>query len=196
MLPLLLPIIGQLVPALVGHLFGSNAENVAQQVTTVTQAVFGSTDPAAIQQQMAADAQKALDYKMKLLDVQSAENQRQHEERMAEFTDTESARTTFATNPKVFWLGFAILSIAGMMMASVCIGSYLILTHGIDIKDAGTIAAVFTLIGAIIRDVVSSAQQVVTCFFGRSAQAESDSAALNTTIGKTAQALAKGLGHK
>lgn len=82
--------------------------------------------------------------------------------------DTQDARAKHAQNKSVFWMGVAILlsfvSIAGLSM----LGSYLILSGGIIIKDVGIVAAVFGFLGTVVGYMAANAQQVVGYFYGSS----------------------------
>jgi hypothetical protein len=82
--------------------------------------------------------------------------------------DTSDARHVNGQDRGVFWLAIAIIVLSALMMCAVLYGCYQLITGGLTLSDAGTVAAIFTLIGAVIRDIDSRAQQVVSYFFGSS----------------------------
>jgi hypothetical protein len=51
-------------------------------------------------------------------------------------------------------------------------GLYCLLTKGIDVKDVGTVATAFTILGSIMGYVSNSAQQVLGYYFGTSRGSE------------------------
>ncbi len=191
----LIPLIGQLLPDLIGHLFGPNKEAVAQKVVDVTSAVFGTTDPMAIKAAM-ADPNKALDYKMKLADIQNAENQRLHDERMAELQDVANARTSFSANASVFWLGIVVLVLSYAIVAAVGYGMYVLLTEGLKIQNVNTVALVFGVIGSLAQFALSEAGQVTRFFFGSSAGSAAKTDQFGAALSKLATGLVSAPGKK
>jgi len=178
----LLPLIAQFVPGIVGSIFGSNAGEVTKAVTNAAVEVFGTDDKNEIERAIAADPAKALEFKSKLLDIQDREAQRQHAERMAEIGDTANARATFGGDNKVFWLGVIILGIFGAVTGGSLWGAFLILTDGLKIKDPGTVAAVFTMIGSTVSGVGALAGMVVGYFYGSSRSSQQKTAQMGDAL--------------
>lgn len=98
--------------------------------------------------------------------------------------DTSDARHSFAQAQGVFWLGIAILLTFAVLMGAVLWGCYAMITGGLHIQDAGTVAVIFTLIGTVVGYLASNAQQVVGFFFGSSHGSQAKSDAISNAIGK------------
>lgn len=94
----------------------------------------------------------------------------------AYLSDTQDARKAHAGEIGVFRLGLAVLAIFGVVLISVLIGSFQIVTGGITVKDAATVGLVSGLVGTVVGYAAANAQQVVAYFFGssRGSQAKSD----------------------
>lgn len=88
----MLPIVAALVPSLVKWIAGDSAGDVAAKVANAAVDVFGSDKQEDVEAAIARDPQAALTFKAKLLDIQDAEAQRQHAERMKEIEDVSNAR--------------------------------------------------------------------------------------------------------
>jgi hypothetical protein len=82
--------------------------------------------------------------------------------------DTADARSKYAGDKAVFWLGIAVLIIFAVTMGASLYGSYQILTGGITIKDVAVVAAISGFVGTIVGYVAANAQQVIAYFFGSS----------------------------
>ncbi|HXF44866.1 MAG TPA: hypothetical protein VNK91_01990 [Burkholderiaceae bacterium] len=82
--------------------------------------------------------------------------------------DTAHARDAHKGDRGVYWLGIAVLVTFAAVMTAAMYGSYQILVGGLQIKDAGVIAAVFGFLGTVVGYVAANAQQVVAYFFGSS----------------------------
>lgn len=83
--------------------------------------------------------------------------------------DTNDARVAFSHDTNVFRLGVVVLIAFSLGMIASMWGAYELLTGGINIKDMGTVAAVFGFLGTVVGYLSANAQQVVSYFFGSSA---------------------------
>lgn len=81
--------------------------------------------------------------------------------------DTSDARHVFSGDNKVFWMGIGVLGIFGVLMFSVILGCFLLMT-GYFRVDPNVAAITAGLIGTVVGYVASNAQQVVSYFFGSS----------------------------
>ena len=91
MLPLI-PIVASLLPSAVKWLAGDDAGQMTEKVINAAQDLFGTDDPEKIEAAIARDPSLALQFKSKLLDIQDAESQRRHIERVKELDDLANAR--------------------------------------------------------------------------------------------------------
>lgn len=82
--------------------------------------------------------------------------------------DVQSARAAHANEVHLVRLASAVLITWAMVTAVTLIGLYLLLTKGIEVKDAGIVATVFTVMGTLTGYVSNSAQQVLGYYFGSS----------------------------
>lgn len=176
----LLPLVGSLLPSLVGSIFGDNAEGVTKTVTDAAISIFGSGEPNDIEAAIAKDPSKALEFKAKLLDIQDREAQRRHDQRIKEIEDTSSARTAHAGNKGVFWLGLAIIMGFSLVSGMAVYFAFNLLFGGASLagKDPGLVAAVFTFIGTVIGGLSAMAMQATGFFFGSSSGQETNAKAM------------------
>jgi len=159
------------VPALVA--LGADAVSKAMgkpidaSPDAIAAAVAGAT-PAELQQLKLADDEVRL--KAQALGFEHAEDMRKLdiEETKIAAEDTQNARSNFSKDKGVFWIGVVILATFALVIVAVLAGAYRLITGGMQIQDAGVIAAVFGFIGTVVGYVAANAQQVVSYFFGSS----------------------------
>lgn len=102
-----------------------------------------------------------------------------------ETADVASAREAHKNDPGVFYMGVSILIAYATVLTLTLIGAYWLLVKGsIKDMDAGLVAAVFSLIGAIIGYIASDAKQVVSYYFGSSAGSDKKTAAMAAAVTK------------
>lgn len=158
-----------LIPEAVRALGGDKAAETAEKVIGIAKKVTGEDSPESAVEAILASPEQALEFQK----VQSQERlefaRLALEERKLYIQDTQDARKSFGADRAVFWLGMAILSVYGMILAGALYGAYWLLVEGgLAGMDAGTVAAVFGLIGAIVGYIASDAKQVVSYYFGSS----------------------------
>jgi hypothetical protein len=159
----------------VGDILGAEIPQTAKDIAA---AVAGAT-PEQLLQLKQADQQFEL--QMRQLGIT---------ERELYLKDTQSARASFSGSRPVFLLGIAILLIFAIALTVSTVGSYYILTAGIQIQDPGVVAAVFGFLGTTIGYIAAQAQQVVGFFFGSS----SGSAQKTDQLAQAIQAIGKSKG--
>lgn len=86
----------------------------------------------------------------------------------AYLADVADARKTAGMDKDVLGLGIAVLVIWAILTAGTLWGLYSVLLGGIEIKDVGIVATVFTVLGSTVGYVSNSAQQVLSYYFGSS----------------------------
>ena len=86
----------------------------------------------------------------------------------ATLADVADARKTHGDNSDVLIMGCIILIAWALLMGGTMYALHEMLVGGIQIKDVGVVATVFTLLGAIVGYVSNAGQQVVGFFFGSS----------------------------
>jgi hypothetical protein len=173
------------VPALIGlaanAVSGATGKPVDPTASAVQQAI-ATASPEALLRLKAADDE----LKLKAQAMGFA-----HEEEMAKLGieeetlfvgDTNNARIAFKGDPGVFWLGIATILAFAVLMSFLLWGCYAILTKGIDIKDQGTVAVVFSLIGTVVGYLASNAQQVYGYFYGSSKGSQEKTQAMGDAI--------------
>lgn len=93
-----LPIVGllglalNLAPTLAQWIGGDKAAGVTSQIADAAKGLIGTDDPDALAKAIAADPNLALQFKLRLADIEDAERQRSHAELIARMADTQSAR--------------------------------------------------------------------------------------------------------
>lgn len=115
--------------------------------------------------------------------------------------DTASARETFGGNENVFVLGVWILGTFALLMATVLVGLFFLMTGRVNV-DPGVLTACGTLIGTIVGYVAANAQQVVSFFYGSSKGSKDSGAAIGQALtesikqqGATTESLAAKTGN-
>jgi hypothetical protein len=90
----------------------------------------------------------------------------------AHLLDRQNARGTHGGDRSVMVLGTVVLLGWVALTGVTLFGLYCLLTKGIDVKDVGTVATAFTILGSIMGYVSNSAQQVLGYYFGTSRGSE------------------------
>src|SRR6185503_6434941 len=168
------------VPALVGLAANAVSNALGRPVdadsSSITEAVANASPEEIFKLKIAEDELKA---KMQALGFA-------HEEEMTKLgiseqqlyvADTADARHAYADSAGVYRLGVVILLTFAALMSAVLYQCYEMIVGGMQIKEPGTVAVIFTLIGTIVGYLASNAQQVVNFFFGSShgSQTKTDS---------------------
>jgi len=91
-IPALLGIALQFAPTLAQWIGGDKAGRVAGQVADVAKNLIGTDDPDTLSKAIAADPNLALQFKLRLADIEDAERQRDHQAFIAGLQDTQNAR--------------------------------------------------------------------------------------------------------
>lgn len=155
------PVAGMAIAA-IGEAIGM-ASPTAERVAAAIQS--GSLTPEQLSAVRVAD--DAL--KVRMAEIGLDYRKIEAETERAYLADRQDARHTHAGDRGVFWLGMTILGVYATVLASALAGAYWLLVLG-DLKnmDAGTVAAVFAMIGTIVGYIASDAKQVVSYYFGSS----------------------------
>jgi hypothetical protein len=189
MLQALIPLALQFVPGLVGAAFGKNAEAVAASVGEAAQAVFGTDDKDKIEKAIAADPKLAWAFKDKLLDLRDRENQRAHDERMAELGDVSNARELFKSGGQSVSSNLAYVTVGAFFVINGAMlwGYYALLTQGVAIKNPELTIAIANAVGLLAGFINSKAEQVYGFFFGSSVSARANAQATSAALGDIAK---------
>lgn len=154
--------VGGMAIAMIGEAIGikvPTAERVAEAIKS------GSLSPEQVAAVRAADA--ALKVRLRELDLD--EKRIEADTEKAYLADAQNARQANSGDRGVFWLGIVILASYALVILLTLFGAYLLLVKGgIKDMDAGLVAAVFSLVGAIIGYIASDAKQVVGYYYGSS----------------------------
>jgi hypothetical protein len=100
---------------------------------------------------------------------------------------TIEARDRHSNDKRVFWLGAAVLlTFLFVVMGAFGFCLYLIDSGKLTNADAGTVAAIFSLLGTLIGYAAANAQQVVGFNFGSSRGSQDKTAAMSKMINQLA----------
>lgn len=194
---------GKLVPGIAGLLFGPVGAGVAGGVVAAAKAVFGddaAADPDALEAAIAADPSAALAFKSKLLDVQAAELERQHQERMAELRDKEGARGMYVATRSPIVSVMAVLTVLLFFVTNglALYGVFYLLTEPINIDESDMPFALVaaSTAGTILGWVNSKADLVWAFFFGASRGSDAKTDAMSGALADALKAAAGGRGGK
>lgn len=173
------------VPALIG-LAANAVSNATGKTIDPTQAAIttavANASPEEILKLKAADDE--LKVKMQALGFSHEEEMLRLgiQEQKVYVDDTADARHNFSQARGVYWLGICVLVTFAGLMGAVLWGCYNLITGGLQIKDPGTVAVIFTLIGTVVGYLASNAQQVVGFFFGSSHGSQQKTDALSDAV--------------
>lgn len=192
----MIPLIGlalQAAPYIAQWLGGTAAAEVTKQVTDTATQVFGTSDPAAIEKKIAEDKALYVQWQVKLGELHSAQDQRVHDERMAEFQDTINARLNYKDSKsitdslaKVTVLAFFFLN------AVAAYGMFLLLTTGVKISGNVEIwLTVAGMFGTLLGFVNSKTELVYSFFFGSSRGSDNKSADIGNALNKLVKGATK-----
>lgn len=181
MLPLLLPLIANLVPELIAHFGGPGASKAAAIAADVACAVAGKAAPGDAVAAIAADPALSLQFRTRMMENQERLAAIALEEKRAFLADVQDARKAFANDPAVVRLGGLILAFFGIAEVAALWGAYAVMQNGIDL-DPGVVGAVMGIIGTTIGYLAAAAQQVIGYFYGSSSGAAATREALAAAL--------------
>lgn len=161
--------LANLAPMLFQYLGKGDAAKVAEKAVEVAKVVTGKSSELEAIDVLKSNPETLIKYQEALLQQQvELAKLAQNEQRMY-IEDTADARSSFGADTAVFRLGMAVLAAYALVLSGSLYGAYwLLIEGGVAGLDAGTAAAVFGLIGAIIGYIASDAKQVVSYYFGSS----------------------------
>lgn len=96
--------------------------------------------------------------------------------------DVADARKAHAGNADILTLGIIILVVWALLTGATLYGLFLMLSGGVEIKDVGIVATVFTVLGSTVGYVSNIAQQVVGFYFGSSRGSTQKTVAMTDAI--------------
>lgn len=182
----LIPLIGAFAPSLVKMLLGDTAGELTKKVVDTAQDIFGSDDPNVIEKAIAKDPNLALTFRMKLLDIQDAESQRQHQLRIEEIKDIQNARGLYSQSQAIVnVMTISTVVIFFAVNVSALYGCYILLTlpkGQLQINEFTL--AVAGMVGTIIGYVNSKSDVVWNFFFGSSHSSQAKSEAMSASMAK------------
>lgn len=161
---------------------GVTGQSVEPTKDGITAAVANVSDPQVILQIKQAD--NSLQAQMQQAGFTNAKDMRlaDIQEQQIYVSDTADARHAAQGETRTFYLGVIILVVFTVLMGAVLWAAFAILVRGIDIKDPGTVAVVFTLVGTIVGYVAALAQQVSNFNFGSSKGSADKSTAMASAV--------------
>jgi hypothetical protein len=179
-----------LVPSLAGWIFGKGGEAVAETVVDAAKHLFGTDDKDEIEKAIAAKPELAWEFKSKLLDIRDREAERAHMERMKEIDDIQNARAAQASTQSAVTPTIAISTVILFFVSNglILVGAYFAMTSSIEVKNVELALAVAAIVGGVVTNVNSKADQVFGFFFGSSVSARSNSQATQVALADIAKA--------
>lgn len=96
--------------------------------------------------------------------------------------DVQDARKTHGENNDILALGVIILIAWALLTGGTLFALYQMLIGGIQVKDVGIVATVFTVLGSTVGYVSNVAQQVVGFYFGSSRGSQQKTVAMADAI--------------
>lgn len=176
-----------LIPEAVKALAGERAGEAASAVLDTASKVTGLSGEEAIAA-INNSAEMQVKFQLALSDERVRFRELEVEEQRLYVEDREGARKAFGTDRAVFWLGMAVLIAYAVVLTGSLYGAYwLLVKGGMAALDAGSVAAVFGLIGAIVGYIASDAKMVISYYFG-SSRGSSDK---SDTLAKAFSAMVK-----
>lgn len=162
------PLAGAAIAA-IGAAIGMASPTVERVATAIQN---GSLTP----DQLAAVRKADADLKVRMVELGLDHERIEADAEKARLADVQSARGAHSGDKAVFYLGVAVLLTYAVVLAATLYGAYWLLAQGnLKDMDAGLVAAVFSLIGAILGYIASDAKQVVSYYFGSSRGQETGS---------------------
>lgn len=191
--PAIVGLATSLLPSIAGWIFGKTGETVTGHVLDAAKEIFGTEDKDQIEQAIAANPELAFRFKEKLLDIRDREAERAHKERMAEFQDVQNARSAQTGPHATVTPTIAVSTVLLFFISNALIlwGAYKAMTSGIEVKNVELALAVSAIVGGIVTNVNSKADQVYGFFFGSSVSARSNAHATQTALADIAKAVTK-----
>lgn len=183
----LLPLVSSILPSLATKLLGNRGGEIAEGVLGAAKEIFGTDDPTQLEKAIARDPAAALSFKSKLLDIQDAESKRQHEERIEEIKDKQSARAMHTTNrdPIVTYLAIGTLAVFVLINTLTLIGAYFLITAPPgSIKVTEFTIVVSNIIGQLLMWVNLKADSIYQFFFGSSHGSKEKTEAFSSAMTK------------
>lgn len=154
MMDLALTLARRFAPHLLRRLAGPRAGEAADQLLALAQAVTGATDPADIQRQLADDAEKAHEFRLKAADLDAA----LEEAYLADRQDARDMRLKLAALGRTDWMMCAVGAIVVLgFVATVLAAFFAELTE----QQRYLVFSLAGLLGGM-------SSQVVSYFFGSS----------------------------
>lgn len=88
----LIPLLLGIAPTVASWIMGDRTGGAVAKVTDIARSVLGTDDPGRIEAAIGADPALALQFKQALIEAESADRQRQHDEVLARLKDVQDAR--------------------------------------------------------------------------------------------------------
>ena len=177
----IIPLLVSLAPTVAGWIGGDKTGKAVETVTSIAREIFGADAAGsadALERAIAADPEKALIFKSRLIAAESEERQRQHDELMAYLADTQSARSqTVALARAGSPIAYGAVVISTIITVSFALMLYVVLTRAIP-TDALAIANV--LLGTL----AAAQAQVVNYWLGSSRSSEIKNATIDKLTGR------------
>lgn len=183
------------VPALVGLAAGAVSDAVGQKIDPSAEAIATAVASASPEQLLELKkADDELKLKAQQLGFENTQELRKLDvqEEQIYVGDAASARGAFSKDRGVFFLGLVVLAMSGVLTCAILYGVYEMITGGLKLTDAGIAASIFTLLGMIIREIDSRAQQVLNFFYGSSHGSRNNQAAMAQAVSNIGTAVPTG----
>jgi hypothetical protein len=138
-------------------------------------------------EQIAAIKQSENDLKKAMRAAETEDKRIDADVEKAYLGDVANARSAHGADKDILGLGIAVLITWAILMTATLVGLYGMLTNGIEIKDVGIVATVFTILGSILGYVSNNAQQVLSYYFGTSRGSAKKTDIMADAVGRGSQ---------
>lgn len=176
------PLAGAAVSALAKQLTGASSGDAVKDEATVAGLLAGGMTPEIRSAIVAADKE----VRIAIINAGTREKEIEAGSDAKVLEDVQDARKHNAGNADVLTMGIIILVAWALLMGGTLWALYEMLVGGIQIKDVGVVATVFTVLGSLVGYVSNVAQQVVGFFFGSSRGSAQKTIELANAISRSA----------
>lgn len=165
----------------------------ASSIEGIAKSIFGTSDEKAIENIAAQRPDLWIQWQMQINQLADKNEQRLHEERMAEFQDIASARNTYVETKNNTTPVLATITVAAFFVVNIVAlwGAYELLTGNIKVTNIEFALMCASTAGTILGWVNSKADMVWAFFFGSSRGSQEKTAALSQSVGRLLETATK-----
>jgi hypothetical protein len=172
------PLAGAAVGMLAKSILGETSGDKAKDEAALAEALSGGMTPELRAKVIETEASLKIEAMRMGLEEKKVEQQTE----IAYLGDVADARKAHGGDKDIMWMGACVLIAWAVLTAGTLAGLYSLLHGGIEIKDVGVVATVFTVLGSVVGYVSNAAQQVLSYFYGSSRGSDRKTMAMSEAI--------------